>query len=141
MEHRKVILGLREPCNFSLEERKLIIEEYLRTGCKKQFIWEKYTGQPEERGRLLRWMRQLGYDIPAKLGKLAVQNSSAMRIRQSSFNDSLDSVQLKERITQLEKALVQSELRATALETMIEVAEKELRINIKKKSFTKQSTR
>jgi hypothetical protein len=139
MEHRKVILGLRQPCKFSLDERKLIIEEYFRTGCNKRDIWEKYTGQPEERGRLLRWMRQLGYDIPFKRDKLAEQNFSAMR--KSSFNDSLDSVQLKERITQLEKALVQSELRATALETMIEVAEKELRINIKKKSFTKQSTR
>ncbi|MCC6722666.1 MAG: hypothetical protein IT243_10740 [Bacteroidia bacterium] len=46
---------------------------------------------------------------------------------------------MKEKINQLEKALVHSELRATALDTMIEVAEKELKISIKKKSFTKQS--
>ena len=56
-------------------------------------------------------------------------------------NKSIENTQLQERITQLEKTLVQSELRATALETMIEVAEKELKINIKKKSFTKQSTK
>lgn len=49
--------------------------------------------------------------------------------------------ELKERIKQLEKALLNSELRATAYETMIEIAEKELKINIRKKSNTKQSTR
>lgn len=49
--------------------------------------------------------------------------------------------QLKDRVEQLEKALVKSELRATALETMIEVAEKELKINIKKKSYTNQSSK
>ncbi|MBC9813065.1 hypothetical protein H9Y05_11355 [Crocinitomicaceae bacterium CZZ-1] len=49
--------------------------------------------------------------------------------------------ELKERINQLEKALLNSELRATAYETMIEIAEKELKINIRKKSNTKQSPR
>jgi hypothetical protein len=41
---------------------------------------------------------------------------------------------LKEKIKQLEQALVNSELRATSLETIIEVAEKELKINLKKNS-------
>lgn len=141
MENCKFILGLKPPGQFSLTERKFIVEEYFRTGCNKRDIWEKYTGQPEERGRLLRWMRQLGYDIPVKKGNLAGQNLSAMGIGQSSLNSSVENLQLKEKISQLEKALVQSELRATALETMIEVAEKELKINIKKKSYTKQSTR
>ena len=74
-------------------------------------------------------------NIPSKSGKLAGQNLSDMR--KSAFNYSVENLQLKEQISQLEKALVQSELRATALETMIEVAEKELKINIKKKSFSK----
>ena len=39
---------------------------------------------------------------------------------------------MKEKIKHLEQALVNSELRATALEMMIEVAEKELKINIRK---------
>ena len=47
--------------------------------------------------------------------------------------------QLKEKINELEKALINSELRSTAYETMIELAEKKLKINIRKKSFTKQS--
>lgn len=139
MEKRKVILGLKRPRDFSLEERKMIIEEYLRTGCRKRDIWKKYTGELQERGRLHRWMRQLGYDIPPKRGKLAHQNSVSVS-KQKPYSPT-ENIHLKEKIAQLEKALVQSELRATALETMIEVAEKELKINIKKKSYTKQSTK
>ena len=40
--------------------------------------------------------------------------------------------ELKERNKQLEQALIQSEIRATTFETMIDVTEKELKINIKK---------
>lgn len=139
MEKRKVILGLKHPSEFSLEERKMIVEEYLRIGCEKRTIWERYTGQKEEKGHLLRWMRQLGYDIPPKWSKLATKKSISMPKSQS--NNLIESIELKKRIEELEKALVQSELRATALETMIEVAEKELKINIKKKSYTKQSSK
>jgi hypothetical protein len=141
MSRSKVILGLKSPSQFTIEERQLIIEEYLRTGCKKRDIWEKYTGEPDERGRLLRWMRQLGYDIPPKWGKLAGKklNTMSNSISVPPSDYLLENVQLKEKISQLEKALVHSELRATALETMIDVAERELKISIKKKSYTKQS--
>jgi transposase len=43
-----------------------------------------------------------------------------------------------DRIAQLEKALEDSNLKNLALETMINIAEKELKINIRKKSGTKQ---
>ncbi|MEZ4880506.1 MAG: hypothetical protein R2801_10125 [Chitinophagales bacterium] len=63
MKKRQIILGQKSPRDFTIEERKYIIEEYLRTGCKKRDIWEKYTGHKEEHGSLLKWMRQLGYDM------------------------------------------------------------------------------
>jgi len=131
MSISKFILGLKSPSQFSIEERQHIIEEYLRSGCKKRDIWEKYTGEPDERGRLLRWMRQLGYAIPPKWGKLAGKKltnmSNSMSVSPSNYL--LENVQLKEKISQLEKALVHSELRATALETMINVAEDELYVS------------
>ena len=116
----------------------MIIEEYLQTGCKKRDIWEKYTGQSEEKGNLLKWMRQLGYEDIHKRSKLVYPNKNTMS---KKFNESVESIQLKQKIEQLEKALVQSELRATALDTMIDIAEKELKINIRKKSNTKQSSK
>lgn len=59
----------------------------------------------------------------------------------SKKDSSIEVLQMQEKINQLEKALLNSELRITAYETMIEIAEKELKINIRKKSNTKQSTR
>lgn len=56
MGKRKVILGLKVPSGFSLAERKMVIEEYLRTGCEKQALWMRYTGKKEEKGNILRWM-------------------------------------------------------------------------------------
>ena len=60
-EVKRKVLTTKPPTAFSIEERKSIIEEYLSSGYSKQEIWEKYTGKKEEHGRLLRWMRQLGY--------------------------------------------------------------------------------
>ena len=69
----KVISGLnsgtviRKPSKyFNDTEKHLIIKEMHEVGCTKRDIWEKYTGQVEEHGQLLRWMRKLGYtgDLP-----------------------------------------------------------------------------
>jgi hypothetical protein len=139
MEKSKVILGIRKPSEFSMEERKLIIEEYLRTGCRKREIWEKYTGRKEEKGNLLNWMREFGYQPKRQKDTFDASNQKDMP--KDNVEESIENIQLKERVKQLEKALVDSELRAVAMETIIEVAEKELKINLKKKSYTKQSTR
>lgn len=36
MSNSKVVLGLKEPWQFSLEERRLIVEEFFRSGCTKR---------------------------------------------------------------------------------------------------------
>lgn len=59
----------------------------------------------------------------------------------SKKDSSLEVLQMQAKIKELEKALVNSELRVTALDTMIEIAERDLKINIRKKSNTKQSTK
>ncbi|WP_235526058.1 hypothetical protein, partial [Pedobacter sp. Leaf216] len=46
---------------------------------------------------------------------------------------------LKKKIDELTKALADAQLRNVGLETMIEVAESELKINIRKKRGTKRS--
>lgn len=139
MKKSKVILGLKKSWEFSLEERKIIIEDWLSSGKTKQEIWQKYTGEVTEHGKIILWMRQFGYNVPIKRTKFKDLNSTVMS--KPNKESSLEILQLQEKIKQLEKALLNSELRATAYETMIEVAEKELKINIRKKSNTKQSTR
>jgi len=137
MEKRKAILGFKKPSEFEAHERKQIIDEWLESGRSKREIWQKYTGLPDEKGNLLVWMRQLGMDIPKKKSILESFNSDFMS--KTKKNPSLEVIQMQAKIKELEKALINSELRATAYETMIEIAEKELKINIRKKSNTKQS--
>ena len=84
-------------------------------------------------------MRQLGYEIEPKYSKLAINKTDIMAKRDSK--QTIEELQMKEKIKHLEQALVNSELRATALEMMIEVAEKELKINIRKKSRTEPSSK
>lgn len=139
MEKRKVILGLKHPGEFSLEERRMIISEWLESGKTKREIWYKYTGRLEEKGHLLRWMRAFGMDIPKKWSKLGSLKPENMA--KSNKDSSLEVLQMQAKIKELEKALVNSELRATALDTMIEIAERDLKINIRKKSNTRQSTK
>ena len=139
MEKSKPILGLKNPRFFSLEERRQIIEEWQQSGKTKREIWEKYTGRVEEKGRIFRWMRELDLDISKKQTILNPVKSDNMA--KSKNDTSSEVLEMQEKIKALEKALLNSELRATAYETMIEIAEKELKINIRKKSNTKQSIR
>ncbi len=46
--------------SFTQVEREFIVQEYLSTGISKGKIWKRYTGK-EDHGRLLDWMRKLGY--------------------------------------------------------------------------------
>jgi len=135
MKKKTKNLGFKHPAEFGWDDRKAIIEEYLQTGISKKDIWRKFTGQEQEKGQLLRWMRQLGFDIPPNRTIFASKSFMAKKEKE----DSLKEIELREKITQLEKALADSELQATAYKTMIEVAEEELKINIRKKSVTKQS--
>jgi len=72
-QESKVILGLQkskiiQKANkyFTEAEKHQIIQELISTQCTKAEIWEKYTGQEEEHGQLLRWMKALGYNTGIK---------------------------------------------------------------------------
>ena len=51
---------------FTETEKHQIIQEMLTKQCTKQEIWEKYTGEEEEHGQLLRWMKALVYNTGIK---------------------------------------------------------------------------
>jgi len=140
-ETSKVNSGQRRGGSFSVEERHHIIQEMLSSNCSRAEIWRKYTGQCEEHGFLLRWMRQLGY--PAELtGRRPTfgGNISLMAKKQSSITkaeESFELLQLKKRISELESQLKDAEMKAIAFSTMVDIAEKEFNIPIRKKLNTK----
>jgi transposase len=143
----KLILGLnsekiiRKPSKyFSDSEKHLIIQEMLETGCTKRDIWEKYTRQEEEHGQLLRWMRKFGYNdgIPTRRPNF-VANPILMKKKSvtNESSESFENLQLKKRISELEKQLKDAEMKAIAFSTMVDIAEKEFKIPIRKKINTK----
>lgn len=145
----KLISGLTEnkivkkPNKYFTEaEKHLIIQEMLETGCTKREIWEKYTGYEEEHGQLLRWMRKLGYDesIPTRRPNFV---SKPIQVKKKELNqeppNSFENLQLKKRIEELEKQVKDAEMKAIAFSTMVDIAEKEFNIPIRKKYNTKPS--
>lgn len=128
---------------FSEAEKHFIIKELLSTKCTKAQIWEKYTGQLEEHGQLLRWMRQLGYDTSIKTRRSNFDTKTTVMAKKKSIKETINSfddfetLQLKTRIAELEKKLKDADMRAIAYSTMVDIAEKEFNIPIRKKYNTK----
>lgn len=129
---------------FTDAERHQVIMEFLSSGLSKREIWQKHTGAADERGHLLRWMRELGYDMDTrKRMPNIVSNLHAMPRKQKVDKttgdqaDSFEALQLKKRIAELEKQLKDAELKAIAFSTMVDIAEKEFNIPIRKKLNTK----
>jgi hypothetical protein len=137
----KVISGFRENKHFSNSERHMIIQEFISSGSTEQEIWEKYTGQREAHGHLVRWMRKLGYsdEHPGRRCNF-VKNNSVMpnkKTPEALHGDSFENLQLKKRVSELESQLKDAEMKAIAFSTMIDIAEKEFKIPIRKKANTK----
>ena len=127
---------------FSEPEKHFIIQELLSSGCTKAQIWEKYTGQLEEHGQLLRWMRQLGYDTSVKTRRPNFDTKTKVMTKKKSkkdvnIRDDFETLQLKTRIAELEKKLKDADMKAIAYSTMVDIAEKEFNIPIRKKYNTK----
>ena len=128
-----------EPYWFSAEDKRLIIEEYLSSGMTKRFIWEKYTGRKEEKGKLVSWMRSLGYDVPKKVILRFSQSDSMMMNRDFDNGEALprNVSELEAENRRLKKALEEAEQKAYAYSKLIDVAEKMFNIPIRKKPNTK----
>jgi hypothetical protein len=140
----KLISGLNEVNSFRKqkryftdEQKHTIIQEMLSSGQTKTAIWQKYTGEKQDHGHILRWMRILGYNITERLN--FVSNSVEMKKKENTKQDtdSFETLQLKKRIEELEKQLKDAEMKAIAYSTMVDIAEKQFKIQIRKKVNTK----
>jgi transposase len=127
--------------HFSIEDQHFIIKEYLRSGASKDEIWRKYTGKADH-GCLIRWMRNLGYltsnqqlkpKLVVNIDSMGKKVSSVPEVEKADF----EVQQMKKRIAELEKQLKEAELKAIAFSTMVDIAEQEFKIPIRKKFNTK----
>lgn len=134
----------RTTFRFTESAKHQMIQEMLSTGCTKQEIWQKYTGRPQEHGKIVAWMRELGYNpqdssrtinFDPKISTMA--RKKTIKSEKEPSDDNFENLQLKKRIAELEKQLKDTELKAIAFSTMIDIAEKEFKIPIRKKYNTK----
>jgi len=142
------MLGLKDcqkrgkKSRFSEKEKRSIIEDYLQSGLSKREIWEKYTGCITEHGAILRWMREYGYSCESNQESVTFvkrKNTMSKQEEREADSSSFEHLQLKKRILDLEKQLHDSEMKAISWQTMVEMAEREFHISIKKKIITKPS--
>jgi transposase len=140
VESSKVISGLRSSKSFSENERHQIIQDLLSSESSKQRIWKKYSGKGREHGIILKWMRQLGYTDHSNRSFNFVENKSLMTNKKRTpqiEEESFEILQLKKRVLELENQLKDAEMKAIAFSTMVDIAEKEFNIPIRKKLSTK----
>lgn len=121
---------------YPLEFKHAVIKEYLAGGVGQNALLRKYDIRINS--GIVRWMRQLGYaEVPAKDRYLASSKPLSLPAKKTKKDQSSDALSQEQRIMDLERLLEDEQLRSEAYRRMIEIAEKELQIPIRKKSDTK----
>src|SRR5690606_11575893 len=139
-DQSKAILGrwISKRLYFSDDEKKIIIEDYLSGDETKKSVYERYTGYQNEHGKISKWMGQFGIQDKFEKVPIFVNMSNRKKEKQTDRED-FETLKLKKRIEELEKQLQAAEMKAIAFSTMVDIAEKEFNIPIRKKHNTKQS--
>lgn len=117
--------------NFIPDEVKLqAVQEYLTTDISIEQLKQKYGFGGNN--NISKWMLKFGVKKPDE-DPIKLQQTMAKESQKSSKE-----IELEEKIRKLEKELAYANLRTHALDTMINIAERELKISIRKKSGPKQ---
>lgn len=118
-----------------------IITEYLTKGCGFRQLAEKYG---ISRTTICKWVaiHQGIHNLPPteKQVKYSTSSMNSSPKKNATTTDP-SAKELEQKIAALEKQLEWQKLRADALDTMIDVAEKQLNISIRKKSGSQQSAK
>lgn len=121
------MVSKEERLYFSDVLKRRIIQEVLSGSISKEGARRQYGIRGKS--AILKWMRKFGY----------ASNFDSITFRMKSKELPEDPEQLKRRIVELEKALEEAKLSSKFYSTMIDIAEKEFKLPIRKKSVTKQS--
>lgn len=121
-----------------MDLKNQIIQEYLTQGCGFRKLAAKYG---ISRTTICKWVliHQGIHNLPPTEKQQTYSTSSMNSSPQKlSSNNEQTAEALQQKIAALEKQLQWEKLRADALDTMINVAEKQLDITIRKKPGTQQ---
>jgi transposase-like protein len=121
-----------------MDLKEQIIQEYLTQGCGFRMLAAKYG---VSRTTICKWVQihQGIHNLPPTEKQHKYSNSSMNSSPKKSTINNDETAALQQKIAALEKQLQWEKLRADALDTMINIAEKQLDIDIRKKPGTQQS--
>jgi transposase len=86
-----------------------------------------------------RWLNKFGHEVLEASGISQIRLKSNREVSNTVKMDEKEVRRLAKQVQELEKQLKEAELRAQVYDKMIDVAERELNISIRKKFVTKQS--
>lgn len=113
------------------EIKKKVIEEYLNTNKSQKEILRKYNIRGSSSISL--WMRNFGIAKPTN-----EQLDIELIMSKEATNKTKRELELEAKIQELEKDLDTERFRTKALNKMIDIIERDLKIPVRKKSGTKQ---
>ncbi len=120
----------RKVNHFTDDFRFQVVQEYLNTGKSQAELQKKYSIGGNN--CISNWMRKFG------TSEVTVEQINLQQAMSKEEEKTPRERRLEAKVKELEKALEQERLRTLALDTMINIAERDLKISIRKKSGTKQ---
>jgi transposase-like protein len=120
----------RKVNHFTDELKMQVVQEYLETDLSQVELQKKYGIKGN--ASILNWMRKFGLQEPNE-NLIEIRHAMSKETEKTSHERELEN-----KVRELEKLLDYERLRTTALNTMIDIAERELKISIRKKSGAKQ---
>lgn len=122
--------------HYDRDFKRQVIEEYLSTGCSKMSLLRKYNIQ--FKSAIQTWMRILGYtDTKSEIQWPNFGEISLISLPKQSSKTAESMSDLEKKIRELERQLDEERLRSEAYARIIDKAEKEFKLPIKKKFNTK----
>jgi len=115
---------------FTDDFKSMVVQDYLSSGISKEELKRKYnfTGC----NNIYRWMRKFGLSEPSE------DQIKLHRFMANEQQKSTSEQELELRVKRLEEDLKLEQFRTKALNTMIDIAERELKVDIRKKSGAKR---
>ena len=122
---------MRVKVNRFTDELKLrVVQEYLSTDVSGKELMQKYSIKGHN--CINNWIRKFGLETPSDQ-EIELQSAMAKQKEKTPYEQELES-----RVSKLEQQLEKEQLRTLALDTLIDIAERDLKIPIRKKSGAKQ---
>ncbi|MBK7029322.1 MAG: hypothetical protein IPH45_08960 [Bacteroidales bacterium] len=116
--------------HYTDEFKLMVVQEYLNTNLSGRFLMKKYNFKGTN--NILKLCEKFNLQEPNNQ-QLEIQTFMSKQKEKTTYEQELES-----KIQKLEEQLEYEKFRTLALNTMIDVAERDLKISIRKKAGTKQ---